>query len=309
MGDNFSRRDFMKKSAAASAALALAGSATVQAAPAKTLVKVSGPKVAVDMAEAVKKVLEPLGGMGAFVKKGQKVLLKPNMGFATKPQIRATTSPEMVAAVAREVLACSPARVVILDHPMRHPEACLKKNGIQALCSDLDVTVVLPTDGRFFSEISVPRGKVLKKVHVIKEALETDVHICLPLAKSHMAAGYSGGIKGHMGLILDRESFHSHYEMNQAIADLATVLPVRLSILDGLQVMASGGPAGPGELLTANSLIAGTDIVAVDAAGVTLVPLYRRKIKPKQIRHLKLSAKMGLGQLEVPAADFVQIDM
>jgi len=247
--------------------------------------------------------------MSAFVKRGHRVLLKPNMGFASEPHVRATTSPLVVAAVAREVLACNPARVLIADHPMRHPEACLRHNGIQAACKGLDVNVVVPTSKRFFVETGVPGGEQLEKVRVLRDALEADVHIALPVAKSHMAAGFSGGIKGHMGLILNREYFHSRYKLDQAIADLATILPVPLSILDGLQVMAQGGPAGPGELVTTNTIVAGSDIVAVDGVGVTLAPLYRRKIGPRRIRHLKLSEKMGVGRLEVPADRFVEIDM
>ena len=53
--------------------------------------------------------------------------------------------------------------------------------------------------------------------------------------------------------------------------------------------------------VTTNTLLAGTDALAVDAAGVTLAPLYGRKLKPQQIKHLKLFSEMGLGVLQPPA--------
>ncbi len=309
MSSEHDRRDFLKTAALASAAITLGSAMPAHAATSADLVKVQGLGVPKDIAAAVKKALEPLGGMQAFVKKGQRVVLKPNMGFATEAHIRATTDPKFVAAVAREVLACEPGRVLIVDNPMRHPDVCLKKNGIQAACKGLDVHVVLPTSERFYKEVSIPKGKQVKKVKVLKDVIEADVHIPLPLAKSHMAAGYSGAVKGHMGIILDRESFHSRFELNQAIADLASILPTPLTLLDGLQVMAQGGPAGPGELVTVNAIVAGKDILAVDAIGVKLAPLYRRKIKPKQIRHLRRTQEMGIGKLSVPDGRYLEISL
>lgn len=309
------RRDFLKNAAAASAALAagrtlLAPGRAAQAAGARPLlVRVAGPGVPADLAAAVHEVLGPLGGMQAFVKKGQTVLLKPNMGFPTPPAQRATTSPALVAAVAREVLGCGASRVLVLDNPTRRPEACLKTVGIPEAVRDLDVHVFLPTSESMFVETPVPKGKSLRSTRILKEALRADVHIALPIAKSHNAAGFSGCLKGMMGLILDRESFHARYDLNQAIADLNTVLRADLILLDGLQVMSTDGPAGPGELVTCNTLLAGTDPVAVDAAGVALAPLYRRRIKPRQIKHLKKAAAMGLGTLDPPAKRVVSLKM
>ncbi len=316
MSDDFDRREFLKRSAAVVAVAAVtSGSvyaeqkASFAGGVSKSLVKIQGKGVVADVGKAVSEVLKPLGGMKAFVKKGDKVVLKPNMGFATDASIHATTSPQVVAAVAREVLACSPAKVLILDVPMRNPEACLRRNGIKAACKGLDVQVVLPTSERFFVSVDIPKGKILKKVKILRDVMECDVHIPIPVAKSHMAAGFSGGVKGNMGVILDRESFHSRYELNQAIADLATGIKSHLSILDGLMVMSEGGPAGPGKLIAANAIVAGTDIVAVDAMGVVLAPLYGRKIKPRQIRHLKKAQLSGVGKLKVSKDNYVQLSM
>jgi uncharacterized protein (DUF362 family) len=298
--DKFGRRDFIKKTAVASAALAIGGKITTKAASKNVkLVQISGSQVASNTHAAIKKALEPLGGMKAFVKKGQVVMLKPNMGFPTAPDRHATTNPEVVAAVAKEVIACGAKKVLIVDNPMRRPEACLKENGIQEATKGLDVNILFPTSDRMYTEIKIPKGKSMRRVHVYKEALKVDVHIAMPVGKSHNAAGFSGGMKGMMGIVLDRESFHSKYDLNQAIADLNTILKPQLVVLDGLKVMATDGPAGPGELVTTNTIVVGTDPVAVDAAGVRLAPLYGRKIKARQIKHLKLAQEMGLGKLKL----------
>ncbi len=298
----YGRRSFLKKTAAASAAITFSGKmAPAASAPAPLLVSLTGKGIAADLDAALSKLLAPWGGMQAFVSKGQSVLLKPNMGFPTPPQVRATTSPQLVAAVAKQALACGAGRVTIIDNPVRRPEACLRVNGIRKAIKGLDVHILMPTSDKLYRSTLVPKGKSLKKVAIVKEALEADVHIALPIAKSHNAAGYTGTLKGMMGLILDRESFHARYDLNQAIADLNTVLIPKLSILDGLQVMTTDGPAGPGELVTCNTLVAGTDPVAVDAAGVELTPLYGRAIKPHQVKHLKFAQQMQLGTLSPPA--------
>jgi len=305
MAREISRREFLKAAGVAATTLAL--NPYVKAAPSPALVKISGEGVARDLAGALKKLLEPLGGMAAFVKKGQSVLIKPNLGFPTPPAQRATTDPRLVRAVVDEVLACSPSRVLVADNPVRRPEACLRENGVQEALKGLDVRLLHPTSEKFYREVELPRARVLKKTAVFKEALSVDVHIALPVAKSHNAAGFSGALKGMMGLVLDRESFHSRYDLNQAIADLCTLLRPALTIMDGLSVMSTDGPAGPGKIITCNALIAGTDALAVDALGVQLAPLYGRKLKPSQIKHLKLAAEMGLGTLEPAGAGLTEL--
>lgn len=300
----------MKSAALASAAVAIGGGERVMGIGKRPLlVKISGAGVPGNIPAAVSKVLEPLGGMQAFIKKGQRVLLKPNMGFPAPPAQRATTSPALVAAVAKMALDCGAGRVMVIDNPTRRPEACMRTIGIKEALAGLDVYLLLPTDDKFYKQTSIPRGKSLKRTKIMKEALECDVHIALPIAKSHNAAGFSGTLKGMMGLILDRESFHSLYDLNQAVADLNTVLKPELVIMDGLEVMSTDGPAGPGDLVICNTLLAGTDALALDAAGVRLAPLYGRKIKPSQIKHLKIAQAMGLGMLEPPAELVVELKM
>lgn len=75
-----------------------------------------------------------------------------------------------------------------------------------------------------------------------------------------------------MGLIWDRESFHSRLNINQVLVDLLTVVRPNLIILDATRALISGGPGGPGEVHKPNLIIAGTDPVAVDSFGVTVAP-------------------------------------
>jgi uncharacterized protein (DUF362 family) len=249
---------------------------------------------------ATKKALEALGGISRFVKKGQRIVLKPNMSFSNPPDLGSTTHPLVVAALAQACIEAGAKEVLVLDHTLRRAELCLERTGIRDACKEIKgVHVLALQEKKFFREISVPRGKVLERVEVMKEVLDSEVLINVPVAKSHSATGVSLGIKGLMGLIWDRESFHSQYNMSQALADLATVIKPQLTILDATRALASGGPGGPGNVMKPNLIIAGIDPVAVDSYGVTIAPWYGQNFKGRQVEHLLAAHQRGLGKIDL----------
>ena len=289
------RRKFLKM-AAAGAALSLAGRPSSSVAKDEyDLAVISG-----DPAAATKKAIEAIGGISRFVKKGQRVVLKPNMSFSRTPDFSATTHPSVVATVAQACVEAGAQQVLILDHTLQRAELCLERTGIRDTCKNIPGVYVLALQERkFFREIKVPQGKVLESVEVVKEILDNPVLINLPVAKSHSATGVSLGMKGLMGLIWDRESFHSQYNINQAIADLGTVIKPQLTILDATRALVSGGPGGPGDVKNPNLVIAGIDPVAVDSYGVSIVPWYGQNFKGRQVEHLLVAHQRGLGKIDI----------
>jgi uncharacterized protein (DUF362 family) len=266
------------------------------------LTVISGDPVA-----ATKKALETLGGISRFVKKGQRVVLKPNMSFSRTPEFGATTHPQVIATVAQACVEAGAEQVLVLDHTLHRAELCLERTGIREACKNIPgVHVLTLQDRKFFREIKIPHGKVLERVEVMKEVLDTPVLINIPVAKSHSATGISMGIKGLMGLIWDREIFHSQVNINQALADLATVIRPQLTILDATRALTSGGPGGPGEVKKPNLIIAGTDPVAVDSYGVSLVPWYGQNFKGRQVEHLLIAHQRGLGKIEIDQMKIVR---
>ena len=289
------RRKFLK-TAAAGIALGVAGSRSFSLAKEEyDLAVISG-----EPAMATKKALEVIGGISQFVKKGQRVVLKPNMSFARTPEFSATTHPMVVATVAQACVEAGAPQVLVLDHTLQRAELCLERTGIREACKKIPgVHVLALQEKKFFGEIKIPQGKVLERIEVIKEVLDGYVLINIPVAKSHSATGVSLGMKGLMGLIWDRESFHSQYNMNQAIADLGTVIKPQLTILDATRALASGGPGGPGEVKKPNLIVAGTDPIAVDSYGVSIVPWYGQNFKGRQVEHLLISHQRGLGKIDI----------
>ena len=279
---------------AAAVAAGLPKTLSAATAPPADLVLVQGSPAA-----AVRKAVEAMGGMKRFVKPGQKVVIKPNMSFATGVETGANTHPETVAETARLAAEAGAQQILIVDYPLRRPEVCLERSGILAACRGIPRTEVrLFTEEKFFEEVPVPQGKFLGRVKVLKPLLEADVFINLPTAKTHSAAGVSLGLKNLMGLIWDRNAFHTRFDLGRAIADLATALKPHLTLLDASRALVSGGPGGPGKVVALGALVAGVRPLEVDALGVTLTPWYNRELKPEQISHLQAAAALGLGKLD-----------
>jgi uncharacterized protein (DUF362 family) len=289
------RRKFLKV-AAAGTVLTFAGKPLFTEAKEEIdLAVISG-----EPASATRKALEALGGISRFVKKGQRVVLKPNMSFSRTPEFATTTHPPVVVTVAQACIEAGAQQVLVLDHTLHRAELCLERAGIREACKNIPgVHVLALQERKFFREIKIPQGKVLERVEVMKEVLDNSVLINLPVAKSHSATGVSMGIKGLMGLIWDREIFHSQVNINQALADLATVIKPQLTILDATRALTSGGPGGPGEVKKLNLVVAGIDPVAVDSYGVSLVPWYGQNFKGRQVEHLLMAHQRGLGKIDI----------
>jgi uncharacterized protein (DUF362 family) len=279
--------------AAGGAGLAIGGSGFAFAGEEKELVAVAkGPGGA-----AARKAVELLGGMKKFVKNGASVLVKPNIGFSTPPEIGATTSPEVVAEVVKMCLEAGAKKVVVFDHPLKTPEVCLKVTGIGDACRSAGAEVIATTDRSGFREVAVPMGVKIRKTEIFKPMLESGVIINIATAKSHGAAGVSLCTKNLMGAIHDRGVFHRE-GLDQAIADLATAVKTDLNIVDATRALTTGGPGGPGRMEYPGCVVAGRNIVAVDATAVPLAKWYGKSFSGSDVKHLVLASKMGLGPVD-----------
>jgi uncharacterized protein (DUF362 family) len=253
-----------------------------------------------DPAILTRKAVEALGGMKRFVMPGNKVVIKPNMSFASKPEEGTNTHPAVVAEVARMCSEAGASRIAILDNVLQLPEDCLKLSQIPKYCGKIPNTLVANVQAkRMFKEVAIPKAKQVKSVEAIKDVVEADVLIAVPVGKSHSSAGLSLSMKGMMGLIYDRRCFHSRYDLHEAIVDLVSLLTPNLVVIDGTRILSTGGPRGPGKIIPLNLVIASTDMVAADSQMVVSGTWYGRKFKPQQVSHIKLAAERGLGRADL----------
>jgi uncharacterized protein (DUF362 family) len=298
---SMNRREFIKKSAGAATCAAVG--MTLPGLYGSTAMAGRKPDIVVANGApgpASRAAVDALGGMGQFVKSGSKVVIKPNMSFPNPPNWGTTTHPEAVRELAAMCLESGASSVLVLDNPLRNAKLSLKRSGIENLCESLPKTRVEGLESRqFFREVKVPAGLELTATMIMKEVLEADVLIAAPVAKSHSASGVSLSMKGMMGLIYDRMAFHINLDLNTAVVDLCTVLRPALTVIDVSRLLTSGGPGGPGKVLTLNKIIASTDMVAADAATVELGTWYGRKFKAGQVKHIRMAHERGLGNMDI----------
>lgn len=252
-----------------------------------------------DPGPAAKAAVEALGGMGRFVKKGQKVVLKPNMSFPNPPEAATTTHPAVTRQLVEMCREAGASSIMVLDNPLRKAELCVERSGIKKACEGLpDVQVEGLENSRFFQEVKVPEGKRLTSTMVMKAVLDADVLISAPVAKSHSATGVSLAMKGMMGLIYNRTEMHM-MDLDSAIVDLCTLLRPALTVIDASRVLSDNGPGGPGKVIALKKIVASADMVAADAMAVELGTWYGKRFKARQVKHIKLAHERGLGNLDL----------
>jgi uncharacterized protein (DUF362 family) len=289
------RREFVKSGAAAAAVMAAGGITPAFSAGTKSEVYVGKGNAA----DILPKIIKKMGGMGRFVKTGSRVMIKPNMSFASPPDWGATTSPEAVRVVAALCLDAGARRVIVCDNTLREPEICKSQSGIADAVKDLKgVVVFTPKEETLFEEKSDARARALTTTRVVKEMLKCDCLISLPTAKSHAAGGLSLNLKGLMGLVYDRGAMHGQMDLAMAIAEQLYYIKPTLSIIDASRALLDNGPSGPGQVARLEKFVAGTDPVAVDSFGATLASWYGRQYEGKQVAHIKNAGELGLGNVE-----------
>lgn len=302
-GFMISRRGFLKTGAVATFVSGPFFTGFVYAEGNADLAEIKGENIEAVVRAAVAAV----GGIGSFVKKGNQVIVKPNLSFASNPERAATTNPAVLQAVIKLCLEAGAKNVLVVDHPLQDAEIIGTRADVaQMVKQTKNALLILPTTENLYAETPIPQGKEMKSTKMAKILKEAEVLINLPVAKSHGATGVSLGLKGNMGLNWDRKWMHEASDLNQTIADLATIVKPSLTIVDAIRALTTRGPQGPGKVANLNTILAGRDPVAVDAYAVALTPWYNQKLTAKNVAHIVKSAEMGVGQIDTSKLNVVQ---
>lgn len=295
-----SRREFIGAGVATAAALRSSALQASEPGPgpagAPDVVEVAGG----DRKKMVAAALEALGGIAAFVKKGDKVVLKPNLAFACPPEFAAGTHPDILFAVTEACLKAGAKEVLVAENPLSDPEKCWTRTGArEALKGFPDVRMHMLEEHDEFREVKIPKGLTLKDTEVGKCFLDADVFISLPQAKHHSSTKVSFGLKSAMGAVWSRKPFHIFMDLHKAVADLAFAVRPHLTILDATKVLLTNGPKGPGETASPGKLYAGRNVVAVDAAALSVARFDGRIMTLEDAKHIKYAGQLGLGECDV----------
>lgn len=263
--------------------------------------KTSSPLVAVgtgkDYSALVAKTLEKLGGMRAFVKPGDRVVVKPNIGWDRSPEQAANSHPAVVRAIVEHVLAAGASRVQVFDRTCNEQRRCYKNSGIEDAVKELKNSRVRVehVDDRKFVPVDIVRGKAVSQLSIYRDALEADAYINVPIAKHHGLSRLTLSLKNSMG-ILGGNRGRMHHDIGQKLADLATVLRPTLNIIDATRILLANGPQGGdlADVQVMDTLIASADPVAADAYATTLFGL-----QPDAVASTVAAYRMGLGEMDI----------
>jgi uncharacterized protein (DUF362 family) len=224
-----------------------------------------------DAPAMVRTALQAFGGIETFVSPGDRVLIKPNVGFDRPPNLGATTSPEVVGAVVQLCLAAGAAKVIVSDNPINSPAASFNRSGIADATESAGGEVRYISDSDF--EPTNIGGVALGQFGAAAELLRgVNRVIGVPTLKDHNPAGMSFAMKNWYGLLgTGRNRFHQ--DIHNVVADLAMMLSPTLVIGDATRILMKNGPTGgsPADVKPGNTIIVSADAVAIDAYGVTLL--------------------------------------
>jgi uncharacterized protein (DUF362 family) len=252
-----------------------------------------------DRVTMLNRALEALGGIGAFVRPGQTVLIKPNIGWDVPPERGANTHPVLVARLVTLCREAGAKSVSVFDNTCDQWERSYANSGVAEAARAAGAVVVNGKDESLYRETAIPRGVKLKSAKVHSLVLDSDVFINVPVLKHHSGALMTAAMKNLMGVVWDRRTYH-RTDLHQCIADLLTLRQPTLNIIDAYHPMVRNGPRGRSadDVIELRTLLASADIVAIDAAAAKLLGH-----QPADVTHVRLAAGMNLGQIDLEQVD------
>ena len=222
--------------------------------------------------ETLELALKSIGGMQAFIKKGDRVLLKVNAAFASPPMLSATTHPDMVSALTRLCLKAGAASVTVTDNPINDPASCFRLTRIEQAARSAGATVAFPQK-EFFKPFSLAEAQLIRNWPVLYDPLSRiDKIIGTAPIKDHHRSGASMIMKNWYGLLGGRRNIFRQ-DIHTIIKELAMMIKPTLVVLDGTTTMMRNGPTGGSlsDLKKTHTMIVSTDQGAAEPFGATLL--------------------------------------
>lgn len=250
-------------------------------------------------AENARRAVEALGGMEAFVSRGDVVVLKPNIGWDRTPEQAATTNPDVVVALGAMCLAAGAKAVRVFDRTCNEPRRCYASSGIPGAIMEFagregvaDSFLVYHVEERKFQRTAIPGALVLKEWDLYRDALEADKVINVPVAKHHSLSTVTLGLKNMMG-VMGGNRGQIHFRLSECLVDVNRRMRSALTVVDANRILLRNGPTGGNlaDVGTLGKVFASADVVAADivasreAFGMT----------PADVPHIRKAMESGLG--------------
>ncbi len=247
--------------------------------------------------EAVRRGVALLGGLGQFVRKEEKILLKPNLLARALPQKAITTHPAVFSAVCKLLREEGYVHLAYGDspgNPATTPDKAAEASGIAEAAERYGVKRADFSSG---SVVAFPEGRTAKSFYLCRGVQECDALINLCKMKTHALERITGAVKNLYGCVtgVNKAAGHAMYPSSEVfadmLADLNRCIAPRLHIMDGVVAMEGNGPSS-GTPVHMNVLLMSSDPVALDSVFAALVHL-----DPAAVPTCVSGERVGLGTM------------
>ena len=251
----------------------------------------------------VRSAVEGLGGIRKFIARGDIVVVKPNIGWDRTPEYAANTNPEVVSAIVQLCYEAGAKKVKVFDRPVVDARRCYKQSGIADAAGAVG-GVVGYVDDRKFRDMKLS-GHALKTWPIYTEIIEADKVINVPIAKVHSLSTLTLGMKNWMG-VMGGSRGRLHQRINESLVDVALLIKPSLIVLDAVRILTANGPQGGdlSDVKRLNTVVIGTDQVAVDALGATLFGM-----KGSDIGYINAGHRAGLGTMDLSRLKIKKVNL
>jgi len=255
-----------------------------------------------DCVAITRKAVNAVGGMKRFVKAGDIVVVKPNIGWDRSAEHAANTHPLVVRTLVEECLAAGAKKVKVFDFTCNDSRRCYVNSGIEGALAGMRNVECKHIEPERFRNVLL-NGHFLKEWELYDEALSADVLINAPVAKHHGLTRLSLGLKNIMGIMGGKRGY-IHRSIDLALADVNAHVKSHLTVIDATRILTAHGPQGGNlaDVKVTNKVIASTDIVAADAFASTLFGL-----KPADIPVIVAAHQRGLGEMNLGRIKVVRV--
>ena len=221
------------------------------------------------------RLLEPLGGMGRFVKPGERVLIKPNLLSANPPEAAVTTHPELLRGVIKLVQEAGGIALVGDSPGFGSARRVAERSGMLQVIEQTGATF-LP----FTEAVPVAGSGTFRQFELARPYLEADRLINLPKLKTHEMMTLTCCVKNLFGAVVGTQKAAWHLKAGadkelfaNMLLEVYLLREPDLNIVDAIVAMEGNGP-GSGDPCQLGLLLAGDNAVAVDliAAEIAGVP-------------------------------------
>jgi len=244
-----------------------------------------------DPAANVGRAIAAIGGMERFVRRGECVLIKPNIGWDRLPEQAANTDPAVVAELVRLARAAGAARVIVTDISCNDPRRCFARSGVSAAVAAAGGDII---EGDRLPLVPADIAGLAAGIAVAGEVLHADRVINVPVVKHHSLSKVTLGMKNWFG-VLGPGRNRLHQDITRALVELAATFRPTLTVMDATRVLVANGPVGGSlaDVKQVNAIAAGVDPVALDAWGAAILGH-----PPRDLAFLAEAERRGLGRAD-----------